>query len=114
MAQGLGHAREGLEDDALRGEQLAEWRLRLNRWLERVVLAGRPGILHELLLDDDVAGTHGHFAAIDDAIALPGLHSRWALLRGGGVAEGCEAVADDLIRVAHRAVSDEPVQLELL
>mmetsp|Transcript_2936 Transcript_2936/g.9636 ORF Transcript_2936/g.9636 Transcript_2936/m.9636 type:complete len:372 (-) Transcript_2936:358-1473(-) len=80
------------------------------------LLRGRGGH-HDhavLVADDRIPGAHDHAAALDDAITLPGLHDRGALLGRGGVGEDGEAVVEELVRVAHGAVGHQAADVALL
>jgi hypothetical protein len=64
-----------------------------------------------LVTNDGISGANNNASAVDHAVALPGLHGSGALLGGGGVGEGVEAIADQGVGVADRAVSDEAANL---
>mmetsp|Transcript_38371 Transcript_38371/g.95460 ORF Transcript_38371/g.95460 Transcript_38371/m.95460 type:complete len:410 (+) Transcript_38371:849-2078(+) len=80
------------------------------------LLRHRGGDAHHAVLvaDDRVARPDDHLAAADHAVALPRLHRGGALLGRGGVREDGEAVVEQLVGIAHRAVGDQPADSELL
>mmetsp|Transcript_50195 Transcript_50195/g.107235 ORF Transcript_50195/g.107235 Transcript_50195/m.107235 type:complete len:286 (+) Transcript_50195:104-961(+) len=67
-----------------------------------------------LVADDGISRADDNLAALDHTVALPRLHRCRALLGRRRVREYGETVAEQLVRVAHRAVGHEATHAELL